>query len=115
MGNSVNHDKYCQLKQINKNGINLNHKIESIGFLNNLKSPIYHKRNNSNITEAYNINKENSFASNNSYISFNRISDNKYNINHHQGEILDNKNNLFNIKSRRLEQKNLYNPKYNEK
>jgi hypothetical protein len=109
-GNSVNHEKYLELKKINVNSLCGNSNIHSIGFPSHIQSPIFHRRNASNISEAYNNNNEISFTNDKRFVNSSIINNNA-----NKGENLDIKNNLFNIKTRRLEQKKLYDPKYNEK
>ncbi len=112
-GNSVNSDKYFEMKRLNFNSNvnnNSNNNNELMGVSSYIKHPICHRRNMSDITEAFKSDKNNNIISINSVVDSSNLNNMNDNF-----EVLDNKNNLFNVKSRRMEKKNLYNPKYNER
>lgn len=111
-GNSVNSEKYFELMKLNSNGNNCFNNV-SLGVSEYIKSPIFHRRNNSNVTES-----NNNYENDNSLVKSNNntlVNSANFNNNNKNFEVLDIKNNLFNIKSRRLDKKNLYNPRYNER
>jgi len=100
-GKAVNLEKYFELKKDN----NYNNDISAL-ISSQIQSPIHHKRVFSDVTDQNSLLKEKN--------SITDVSINNFEIKKNF-EVLENCNNLFAMKNRRLVKINLYNPKYNQK
>ena len=97
----------------NNNGLPfISETVKKENNLNKFDNSMKLKENNNNKFSIIKNNKKNNTNNNNSYNLDNFISNTNDNLNH---EILDDSNNLFNVKNRRFLKKRLYNPSYNEK